>query len=222
MLTNFRSSILTGVTGVTLGLGLGWWLWHPDAAIAEPPAFAQRQADSSLILERRPDAAAKPKQLLPTGAVVERVASVTVQPRAFAVPVQNVPRETMQDVVRSAIASETRRDTVISSTAIISAGADSVRCPAVTVDLTLIRMPDQTRRVVASSPDGLVVGGVDVPVESATVPKVLRWSAGVTYDPGTKHYGAALARDVGPLRLGGIIIADPGAPRVALVAMLRF
>lgn len=34
----------------------------------------------------------------------------------------------------------------------------------VTVDLTLVGMPDGSKRVVASSPDGAVTGGIDIPV----------------------------------------------------------
>lgn len=73
-------------------------------------------------------------------------------------------------------------------------------CPPVTVDLALVKMPDQTRRVVASSPDGDVVAGIDIPV--APLPAERKWAAGLSYDPIYQTPGIWVERDVGPVRVG--------------------
>lgn len=75
-------------------------------------------------------------------------------------------------------------------------------CAPVTVDLGLVRMPDRTRRVVATSPDGEILGGVDIPIEDVRMPRALRWSAGITYAPQYREFGAFVDRDLGPLRVG--------------------
>lgn len=69
-------------------------------------------------------------------------------------------------------------------------------CPPVTVDLSLIRERDGGRRILASSPDGQVVGGLDIPVEMNTMPKAKRWAAGLSWSPIEKTYGAWGERDV--------------------------
>lgn len=136
----------------------GWWLGQPKP-VQETAAPEVRQADGSVVLERRPDPGAKPKQQIPRKAKVERVAQVTVQPDAIAEP--------------------------------------GKPCPPVTVDLSLIREPDGMRRVLASSPDGQVVGGLDVPVETAApraAPK--RWAAGLSWSLADQTAGVWIERDV--------------------------
>ena len=41
--------------------------------------------------------------------------------------------------------------------------------PPVTVDLSLVREKDGSKRVVASSPDGAIVSGLDIPIETLTL-----------------------------------------------------
>lgn len=137
---------------------MGYWLGQPKP-VQETAAPEQRQADGSLVLERRPDADAKPKQQIPRKAKVERIAQIVVQPDAIADPGQP--------------------------------------CPPVTVDMTLIRSPDGMRRVLASSPDGEVVGGIDIPVESAAPPaEPKRWALGVSWEPRNRTAGVWIDRDV--------------------------
>lgn len=83
------------------------------------------------------------------------------------------------------------------------------KCPEVTVDLSLVRNPDHTRRVIASSPDGKISKGIDIPVEDAEPPPKERpWAIGITADPlriGTepaKAIGGFIDRDLGPWRTG--------------------
>lgn len=70
-------------------------------------------------------------------------------------------------------------------------------CPPVTVDMTLIREPDGARRVLASSPDGQVVAGIDIPVTPIEIPApAKRWAAGVSWSPITHTSGVWVERDV--------------------------
>jgi hypothetical protein len=76
-------------------------------------------------------------------------------------------------------------------------------CPPVTVDLTLIREPDGARRILASSPDGQVVGGIDVPVGPITMPApAKRWAAGLSWSPIDRTSGIWIERDLWRARLG--------------------
>lgn len=69
-------------------------------------------------------------------------------------------------------------------------------CPPVTVDMTLIRDPDGARRVLASSPDGRVVGGIDVPVLPTEIPPApKRWAAGLSWSPTDRTSGVWVERD---------------------------
>jgi hypothetical protein len=144
------------------------------------PAAAQSQPDGSVILAREPvasaPAAAKPKAKIPKGATLERQIRVTVKPRASL----KIP-------------------------ATQSAPAGTQACPPVTVDLSLVRDGDG-RRVVASSPDGDVVGGIDVPVEAGIIPVSHPWAAGVSCNAGQscalRGTGAWVERDLGRIRVG--------------------
>lgn len=169
------------------GLAVGWWLYGPEPPVQETYAASAVQADGSLILERKPDADAKPAMRVPKGAKVERVAKVIAQ--AGLIP---------------------------------ATASEPARCPPVTVDLALVRLPDQTRRVIASSPDGQIVGGVDIPVENAVVHDPSKWAAGLSYDSNRKA-GIWLDRDIGPFRTGvAVRQGDAGGVRGELRAGIRF
>jgi hypothetical protein len=73
----------------------------------------------------------------------------------------------------------------------------------VTVELTAIRMPDGSHRVIASSPNGVIEGGsVDIPVEDAKpAPKATPHAAGYVGDFKTRH-GVFYDHDFGPFRVG--------------------
>lgn len=76
-------------------------------------------------------------------------------------------------------------------------------CPVCSVDLTLVRMGDDTRRVVASSPTGVVIGALDVPIMPIEVEKHHPWAVGISRATGEESWGVWLDRDIGPLRIGG-------------------
>jgi hypothetical protein len=149
--------LLLAIAALVGAAALGWWLGQPKP-VQETAAAAQRQGDGSVVLERRPDPAAKPKQQTPKKTRLERVAQVTVQP---------------------------------------SAAPAGEPCPPVSVDMSLVRESDGSRRLLASSPDGTIIGGVDVPVETAVPPpKPLRWASGLSWSPANEFAGVWVERDV--------------------------
>ena len=160
---NLRGLALALVAGLVIGYGAGFYVTRPKKMV-EKPLPAVRQADGSLVLERKPDAQAKPKQTIPKGDKVDRVVHVEV--------------ETLKPVTR------------------------------VAVDLTVVSEPDGSKRVVASSPDGTVIGGTDIPVTPILIPKSLPWSAGAVYSPKDKKYGGFVVYRKGAYVAQVIVIGD--------------
>jgi hypothetical protein len=146
-----KKSLALLLIGLISGLSLGWWLYNPGPPKWGPPAPAVRQSDGSLILERKPDPNAKAPAEIPRRSKLVRVVKVEVQPRAT--PVQDA------------------------SSATPDGASQRLICPSAEVDLSLLQNSDKTERVVASSPEGAIVGGVDVPVAPLPkLPKDARWT----------------------------------------------
>lgn len=174
--------------GIAIGISAGWTLWKPRAPIVESPAVSIRQPDSSLVLARRPDTVVKIRHQLPPGFVPERHVELAVQPRPPIAPVSPNAGN-------------------VSPSAPIVSHFDPIVPAPVRIRLTLGRMPDGTRRVIASSPDGEVMDSlsIDVPLgESAAPARKLVHSIGVTRDVLTGAWGAVVTRDVAFLRLSAI------------------
>jgi len=184
MIWDVRAKLATAAGIVVLiyglGVGTGWKLFHPVPGKIDPPAASVVQNDGSVILERRPDANAKPVQTIPHGATVNRIDHIVLQPTA----------------ATSAYGAGTA-PTAGSGQPVGAPPAPSSPCPPVRLDLTLVTLPDKTMRVIASSPDGTVLEGssVDIPVTAQEVPKVLRWSTGASYHPRGGAWGLWLGRD---------------------------
>lgn len=163
--------LIIAVVLVGFGFGAAWWMFKPVPVI-ETTNPAETQPDGSTVIERKPDAKAKPKQQTPKGAKVERVIEIVAQ-----------------GVTPPEIAACT-----------------SVRCPPVKVDLSLVRLPDNTKRVLASSPDGQIVGAVDIPVETAAPPpEPPKWAVGISIDPLKQTPGVWVHRDIWRVRVTGEI-----------------
>ena len=167
---NLKWLALALVSGLVIGYGLGFSVSRPKT-ITEKPLPAARQVDGSLILERKPDPKAKPKQVIPKGAKVERIIQSEIH--------LNHPTETLK------------------------------------LDLTLVSLSDGSKRVIASSPDGTVTGGLDIPVSQIVIPSSTPWSAGVAYNPQQKKYGGFVAYRKGAfiattVVIGGNIIVGAG------------
>lgn len=176
-----KSRILQAVACVLVGILIGWWIRRPAPPVVEAAAPAVPLPSGGEVLKRAPGEpvpAATKTAAREAGGKLERVVQVVVQPR----PV--MPGET-----RQAPSFEGEK---------INTPPQACSCAPVRVDLGLVRMPDRTRRVVATSPDGDVVGGLDIPVEPERLPRAMpRWSALGMYGP--DGYGAGVARRFGPL-----------------------
>jgi hypothetical protein len=199
---------------VLVGLGgflLAWRIFRPTPAPPEKPAPAVRQKDGSLELERtgtipagsKDSSPLKPAGIIPKGGKVERNIRVTVDPNISPdTPAAGLPSSS--PAAASLAGQNGLQD------ARISLSEGSRRCPNVTVDLSLVRMPDASRRVIASSPNGTVVGGLDVPVEASAIPKLQRWTAsgiaGFDSHAGRNVFGGAIQYQKGPVVFTGGVI----------------
>ncbi len=212
-----KNHILAILAIALVGLGFlaAWEIYRPKPAKAEPPAAAVRQKDGSLELERAPSGLAtgapagsrplKPAQELPKGAKVERLEEVTVDPYPQGA---GDPGRTTSSVAAGI-------GTSLNLAPSASPGAPGSRaCPPVTVDLSLVRMPDQTRRVLASSPNGQVVGGLDVPVDPPAPLRVQRWTAAALagYDThaGRNVFGGQVSYSKGPFVVSAGVVGGTG------------
>ena len=171
-------------------------LWPHPKPVVETAKPAVVQSDGSTILERTDTQPGfKPAQAVPKGATVERVVHVTVQPKIK-------------------VASGVQGGTPTKQTSFglddkqsLSPDAKPANNP-INVDLSLVRLKDDTKRVIASSPDGEIVGGLDIPIETlAYKPRV--WAAGISVDPVHQVGGVWLERDISRIRIG----AEVGANR---------
>lgn len=78
-------------------------------------------------------------------------------------------------------------------------------CPPVRLDLSLIRDGDG-RRVITSSPDGRVTGGLDIPIERSLIPPpARRWAAGVARHLTEDRIAVWVERDFSRVRIGAEI-----------------
>lgn len=198
------------VLGAALGLGAGWKLYRPKPAPVETAAPAIRQADKSLVLQRQPEARPEPKHELPTGAKLERQIQVTVLP---SIPMD--AQRTLGSGSRELLTTNPVSSSLVASQITVGNNGQSVgntdnsgQSRAITVDLSLVKMPDGTSRVIASSPDGVVSAGLDIPVQGPMpTAEPLRWSGSVLrgYDA-YKHqavWGAAITYSRGPFVVTG-------------------
>lgn len=162
------------MAGLLSGITAGWYL-HQSTPIVETHKPAITQKDGSVVLERAPDAKTDvPAPKLP--GKLERTVVVKVKPKPEKKPEPVKPDANGMCPVAK-------------------------ECPALTVRLDLVHDAEAGRRVVASSPDGEIVGGIDIPMEKWVRRNENKWAAGLTYDTDRK-VGAFLDRDLGPFRLG--------------------
>lgn len=205
---NSASKFLVVSIGV-LGFACGWlWRGPVVAPSTEAPAPAQRQADGSLVLARADGAKAPPPapHAIPQGAKEERRVQVVVKP-ALGVVVSDI-----HAIADPAEASRLSAGALEKSVEFSDGSPiDSCDCPPVTVDLSLVRLKDKTRRVVASSPDGQILSGLDIPIEAAPEVRIPRWtlSAVAVADLEGIRPGALLQRRLGPVVLGAGAFVSP-------------
>ena len=175
------------------------WTWRLKLALAVLAIIliASGGAWLAVKLENHPIA----EVITAAPAVVQADRSIVVQRAPDAHP-KPPPHQLPKGAV------EERRETFVAAPA---AGASSVQ-----IDLSLVRMPDNGRRVIASSPDGTIVSALDVPIEAGLVPPPPhKWAAGLAYST-ERETGVWLERDLGRLRLGAEVSKGAGRPRAEL------
>lgn len=133
---------------------------------------------------------AQSEETQPDGStVIERAATT---PKAK--PKQKVPKGAKVERVGSITAQGATPDEIKACT--------GVPCPPVTIDTSLVRLPDGSKRVIVSSADGTILKGIDIPVETQEIPEPKVWAAGVSLDPLKQTMGAWLERDILRARIG--------------------
>lgn len=148
-----KQIVLSLIVGIGLGLGFGYKIYKPKTRI-ETYQPEIRQADKSLILERKPGFEIS-KPIIPPGSELTRQAEIIVKPKD---------------------------------------------CPEIRVNLALVRLPDSSFRVIANSPDGTIIGGVDVPISTQDPGVDPKWAVGGIYKP--NGYGLFIERTLGALVIG--------------------
>lgn len=195
MLDLNRKVLLAVIVAVIIvTIFLCWQIWKPKPPVPEtykPPASLP---GGSQQLERKPDPQAKPATAIPKGSKLVRKVSVTIQAKN---PIQtisgSVTVETVQEEAKSAMKAMSPAPV---------AAAESP-CPPVTVDLSVVENQDETTSVIVASPDGTILGGVDIPVKNAaSVAEQPKWAVGLVGDPIRRLGGVFVDRDLGPFRLG--------------------
>lgn len=205
LLLKFKYYILLAVAVLTAA----WWAWSPTPKKPEVYAPQQQQIDGSVVLEKKPQSDAKPAAAIPKGSTLIRKASITVQakvPTATISGTFNIESILKQEKAMAApvIAPDDKQP----AEQLMEVSQD---CPPVTVDLSLVEMPDKSQRVVASSADGNILGGVDIPVQNAEPqPDPKLWAAGVMIST-DQNLGVFVDRDLGFLRLGAQINTTNGS-----------
>lgn len=197
----------TLAAGVLLGLAGGFGLWFPRG---KPPVEtaqpAVRQKDSSLVLQRAPDATAKPAAIVPKGETVARIVRVDVQG----------PTQVIHDTIQvPATTGPTPAREVVK--------IDTVHCDPVKVELTLTDLKDGTHRVIASSPNGTVLGSsLDIPVKNTAPPRSTPWSVGALYGS-SGQFGPYVSRELGPVHvMGGFVAGGRDSGRALVGIGLRW
>lgn len=177
-----------------------WYLWSPKPAPPETYKPAVVQGDGSTILERKPDADAKPKAAIPKGSKVERIVRLTIKAKN---PINEVSGSV--EIIERVQMDKSAAPMTVAGIP-IPEQKESLECPPVDLELTLVKMPDDTRRVIVSSDNGEITG-IDIPVESAKpTPETKKWAVGAVIDPFKQTYGAFIDRDIAFMRVGAEVV----------------
>ena len=170
-----NQALIVALAILVIGVLIGKWMFNSTEVVRE---------------------IAKPAQILPATAASPNGGQLLAhEPGKAAAPAQALPKGLKPLVVGQITVKPTAR---------AQAAADAAAkpdCPPVTVDFTLARDKDGIQRIAASSKDGEVIGGFEVPVAPVLQLASRPWAAGAAYSS-QKNIGAWVDRDIGRLRLG--------------------
>jgi hypothetical protein len=176
--------------GIVIGAGATTLLNPKLKTVVEQPEKSERQRDGSLILEKHPQSSAVAPHQIPAGSTLVRSVAVQFRPKSEPIPgcgaSQNMdpssdPNWKIQDPLKPASGT------------------------SYTIAMSIVKMSDGQQRVIASSPDGEIIGGIDIPVTPTLVTPVYTWGVGGSYNVADKTYGIVAEKDLGRLRLGAMV-----------------
>lgn len=181
------------------GIYIGYKMFNNKPEIVYQHSAGEVVVNSNTkLLAKQPDKDAKADMPLPKGATLERLVkfSVTQKVKQKKLPAQ--PQESTESRnVEGKVGgknSETPLDEL---------------CPPIDISLALILDKDKQQRVEAYSPNGDIVGGIDIPVRDITIPKeAKKWAVGMSYNT-LQVKGLWVERDVGRIRLGAEVVSLP-------------
>lgn len=158
----------------------------------------------------------------PHHAPVEAPAVAVQLPKSGAVAIERKPSASVPPKIAAA-ANELNRKAKLTRAATITVQPAQADCDPVELELGIVKLPDDTQRVILRSDNATITGGVDIPLATEQVVKELKWAAGASYDPVERTYGVFLDRDLGLLRLSAEVRQSHERGATALVRMgIRF
>lgn len=175
----------------------------------ESPAAQFQQDDSSIVLERAPSAPSPAPHEIPKGGKEERRIELIVKPaKGIVGQIDSVKNSTENST-------ENSKDSITN---------DSCECPPVEIALSMVRMPDGSMRAVASSANGQVIGGLDMPIleppqaalEKAWTGQVLLAIDGESVRPGIGLERRLLKR----MRAGAGLVMETSLRRPLMLASI--
>lgn len=170
------------------GLALGWKIYSPKTSQSIVAKPSERQVDGSLVLAVEPSKKLEPKQKIPMGAKVERAVSLELKPSYSAPVAMDATNGTSQQ----------------------DQGWAHAALKPLRIDLTQVTMSDGSSRVIASSPDGDITGGVDIQKPTTSSAQKNSISGIVGYDLRERKsvYGVQISRCVGPLSISAGFVGN--------------
>lgn len=197
-ITEIISAFIIFALGVTVGFYKGYKSYETrDMPINKPPVT---QSDGSVIIQVKTDTIIKTVNQIPKGYTLNGNGKIIIV------------------------------DTFTTPPTIITVRDTFVICPpcpqcTTEVNLTMVSK-DGLRRIIASSPSGLVVSAIDVPIESEKVFKEIPWAAGLRYNHGILNtdqlFSIYIQRDLGPFRVGAEYGSDGTTMNVGADIGIRF
>ncbi len=170
------------------GVFIGYKVFDNKPQIVVQHSASEKRIDKdTIILAKEPDKNVKADIPMPKGATLDRVVKFSVKQKAKPKDIQEAPQTHRQQGDLGGKTGDKPLDEL---------------CPPIDISLALITDKDKQQRVVASSPNGDIVGGIDIPAHDLTIPaEPKKWAIGASYNS-LKVGGIWIERDVGRIRLG--------------------
>lgn len=155
----------------------------------------------------------------PRAAAIEAAAPAVALPKSQTTVIERKPSEPVPERVKAAVKELGKGAKLERAVKLTVQPTGETDCKKIDLELGIVRMPDETQRVIARSNDGEIVGGVDIPIAAQPLPRNLKWSAGGAYDVAARRYGIYVDRDLGPFRLGADVMRR--TEETGLTAIIR-